>query len=109
MSHTETVTASTTSRDVFKNSPFHVASRPSRYRLYGRHAAAVGTVVASIRHGRTVDGEEELMVAAAGAPVIPDDLICESYLMPGEAFKVDLRETAGTNTATLLRTMIDEV
>lgn len=82
MSYNATVNANTTNRDVFNTSLFHTAQRPSRYRTYGRHAAAVGTVVADVRHGRTIDGEGVDMAAAAGAPVIPDDLIMESYLQP---------------------------
>lgn len=103
-----TVNANTKQRDVFKDDTFHQATRFSRYRLYGRHATAVGTVEASIRHGRVTEGEDLGMVAAAGQPVIPDDLLSEAVLAPGETFKVDLAEVAGTNTPVNLRVMIDE-
>lgn len=103
-----TVLASTIQRDVFKDDTFHQATRFSRYRLYSRHAAAVGTVVASVRHGRVTEGERIGMVAAAGQPVIPDDLLAEAVLAPGETFKVDLEEIAGTNTVVNMRVMIDE-
>lgn len=109
MTFSATVTGGTTLRDVFAPQPFARALRPSRYRLYGRHAAGAGTVVASVRHGRVVDGEALGMVAASGAPVVPDDLICESFLTPGEDYKVDLSEIAGTNTTTQLRVLIDEI
>lgn len=108
MSYNAQVALNATNADVFAASTFHTAERPSRYRLYGRHAAAVGTVVASVRHGRYIDGEQLLMAAAAGAPVMPDDWICDSVLMPGESYKVDLLETAGVNTITQLRVVIEE-
>jgi len=109
MTSNVTVTANTTQADVFNTKLFHTAQRVARYRLYGRHAAAVGTVVANVRHGRTIDGESVNMPAAAGAPVIPDDLLAESVLKPGEQYKLDLLETAGTNTAVQLKVIIDEL
>jgi hypothetical protein len=108
MTYSATVNANTTVADVFNTKLFHTAQKPSRYRLYARHASAAGTVVSAIRHGRTIDGEEIDMAAAAGAPVIPDDLIAESILRPGEQYKVDLKETGGVNTATKLKVVIDE-
>ena len=109
MSHTSAGTASTRFPDVFSGDPFRTAQTPSRYRLFGRHAAAVGTVVCTVRHGRITDANEVGMVAAAGAPVIPDALIAESFLNAGEEYVVALRETAAANTITVLRVMIDEV
>lgn len=108
MSYSATIAASTTVGDVFSGDPFRTSQRPSRYRLFGRHATAAGAVVGTVRHGRISDANRVAMVAAAGAPVIPDDLIAESYLMPGEEYIVDVTETGAVNTAVVLRVMIDE-
>jgi len=109
MTYEATVAANTESEDIFQPQLFNQAQRISRYRLYARHASAVGTVLASVRHGRLVEGENMNMTAAAGSPVIPDDLLSECVLRPGESYKVNLKETGGTNTATKLKVVIDEM
>lgn len=106
--YTTQVPLSTEVRDIFGGTEIESAPGPGRFRIYGRHAAAAGTVVLSARLGSDVRADKLPMNVAAGAPIKPDDHIIDIDSAPGERLIVTLEETAGTATIPNVRVEFEE-
>jgi len=95
-------------QDIFGGTVMERAPAPGRFRIYGRHVAAAGTVVLSARIGAETKANNLPLNVAAGAPVKPDDHIVDIDAAPNERLFVDLEETAGVATDPNIRIEFEE-